>query len=53
MSTNESTAELQQGGRSVLGVHLDIDSLRLVEVARGRIANWASVPYPAGLAPSA
>ncbi len=53
MSTNESTAELQQGGRSVLGVHLDIDSLRLVEVARGRIANWASVPYPAGLAPTA
>ena len=53
MSTNESTAELPQGGRSVLGVHLDIDSLRLVEVARGRIANWANVPYPAGLAPTA
>lgn len=49
MNTNESSAELQTGGRCVVGVHLDIDSLRVVEVNRGRIANWASFPYPVGL----
>ena len=48
MSQNDSRAEMQQGGRCVLGVHLDIDSLRMVEVSRGRIVHWASVPYPDG-----
>lgn len=49
MSTSDSSAELQQGGRCVLGVHLDMDALRVVEVSHGGISNWASVPYPAGL----
>ena len=30
MNTNESSVELQTGGRCVVGVHLDIDSLRVV-----------------------
>ena len=51
MSTKDSSAELQLGGRCVLGVHLDIDSLRMAEVCRGRIAKWANVPYPTGLHP--
>ena len=53
MNPNDSSAELQPGGRCVLGIHLDIDSLHLVEVCRGRIAKWANVPYPTGLHPGA
>ena len=52
MSTIESTAELQEpGGRHVVGVHLDIDSLRVAAVNRGRVVRWASVPYPDGVQP--
>ena len=54
MSKIDSPAELQeQNGRCVVGVHLDVDSLRVVEVIRGRVARWASVPYPPELAPGA
>lgn len=54
MSKIDSPAELQgQNGRCVVGAHLDIDSLRVVEVSRGRVARWASVPYPPGVAPGA
>ena len=54
MSKIDTPAELQeQSGRCVVGVHLDIDSLRVVEVSRGRVARWASVPYPPDLAPGA
>lgn len=50
MSTNDSMAENQQaGGRCVIGVHLAIDSLRVVEVSRGHVANWANMAYPAGM----
>lgn len=52
MSGSNSVADIQeQGGRCVLGVHLDVDSLRVVEMNRGRIANWSSVPYPENLHP--
>ncbi len=52
MSTIDSSADLQeQGGRCVVGVHLDIDSLRVAEVSRGRVARWSCVSYPAGLSP--
>ncbi|MGD9780869.1 MAG: hypothetical protein AB7V14_01815 [Kiritimatiellia bacterium] len=52
MSTSESTAELQEpGGRCMVGVHLDIDSLRVAAVIRGRVVRWASVPYPDGVQP--
>lgn len=50
MSTSDSSVQLQeQGGRAVIGVHLDIDALRVVEMSRGRISQWANVPYPPGL----
>ena len=39
----------EQGGQYTLGVHLDLDSLRVVEVNRGRIARWFCIPYPDGL----
>lgn len=52
MSKIDSPAELQeQNGRCIVGVHLDVDSLRVVEVSRGRVARWASVPYPPDVAP--
>lgn len=38
-------------GRDVLGVHLDVDSLRMVLVRRGRILRWQCLPYPDGLRP--
>ena len=54
MSNNQTAAGVQeQGGRSVLGVHLAIDSLRAVEVERGCVVRWIDVPYPDGLAPGA
>ena len=54
MSKIDTPAELQeQNGRCIVGVHLDIDSLRVVEVSRGRVARWASVPYPPDVAPGA
>ena len=52
MSKIDSSAEIPEpNGRCVVGVHLDIDSLRVVEVNRGRVVRWASVPYPAGSPP--
>ena len=52
MSKIDSSAEIpEQNGRCVVGVHLDIDSLRAVEVNRGRVVRWASVPYPADVPP--
>ena len=54
MSNIESGAEISDPGRNcALGVHLAIDSLRVVEVVRGRITRWLSVPYPPGLHPGA
>lgn len=38
-------------GRDVLGVHLDVDSLRMVLVRRGRILRWQCIPYPDGMRP--
>lgn len=54
MSNNQAAAGIrEQGGRSVLGVHMAIDSLRAVEVERGSVVRWIDVPYPDGLAPGA
>ena len=53
MSAPEIRTELPEGGGAcTLGIHLDIDCLRGVEVVRGRIAQWFRIPYPAGLHPS-
>ncbi len=41
----------ERGSRNQVGLHLDLDALRVVEVSHGRIKDWVSVPYPAGLAP--
>ena len=50
MNNPKAKAEVpEQGGQCTLGVHLDLDSLRVVEVNRGRIARWFCVPYPDGL----
>ncbi|MGD9612834.1 MAG: hypothetical protein AB7V22_08005 [Kiritimatiellia bacterium] len=32
---------------------MDLDSLRIVEVSRGRVVRWACVPYPGDLSPGA
>ena len=51
MKTNEPRAEIPDRGRpGMVGVHLDLDALRVVEVNRGRIVRWSVVPYPAGQA---
>ncbi|HRT05104.1 MAG TPA: hypothetical protein P5204_05345 [Kiritimatiellia bacterium] len=52
MKTNESKAKLPDRGRvGLVGVHLDLDSLRVVEVDRGRIVRWFAAPYPPGQSP--
>jgi Tfp pilus assembly PilM family ATPase len=54
MSTSDSMAGIPgPGGRGVLGVHLDIASLRLVEVVHGHVVRWANLAYPPGLQPNA
>lgn len=54
MSTIELQAEMpDRGGRNQVGIHLDIDALRVVEVIHGRIKECRSVAYPAGLQPGA
>jgi len=54
MSSSVPKVEIpEQGGACTLGVHLDIDALRVVEINRGRITQWASIAYPPGMQPSA
>jgi len=38
-------------GRNSLGIHLDLDALRLVETGHGKILAWKKVPYPSGIRP--
>lgn len=38
-------------GRGTLGVHLDYDALRVVEVVHGKMSDWINVPYPPGVTP--
>ena len=49
MKTNESRTELLDRGRAgMVGVHLDLDAMRVVEVNRGRVVRWFVAPYPPG-----
>jgi|GEM_PF-2977442 Tfp pilus assembly PilM family ATPase len=52
MKSSEPRTELPDPGRiCTVGVHLDLDSLRVVEVGRGRIVRWFSEAYPSGQLP--
>lgn len=52
MKTNEPRAEMPERGRvGMVGVHLDLDSMRVVEVSRGRVVRWFVAPYPPGQQP--
>ena len=52
MKTNESRTELLDRGRAgMVGVHLDLDAMRVVEVNRGRVVRWFVAPYPPGQQP--
>lgn len=44
---HESHHEL--GGRSVIGLHLDLTALRAVEMHHGKIHDWIDIPYPPGV----
>ena len=53
MNTSEPKAEMPDRGRAcTVGVHLDLDALRVVEVSRGRIVRWFVAPYPPGQTPA-
>lgn len=52
MKTNEPRSEMPERGRvGMVGVHLDLDSMRVVEVSRGRVVRWFVAPYPPGQQP--
>lgn len=52
MKTSEPRTEMPGRGRAgQVGVHLDLDSLRVVEMNRGRVVRWAVAPYPPGQQP--
>ena len=54
MATPQIQEERNETGRSLaVGVHLDLDALRVVEVSRGRVIRWFAEPYPPGQAPGA
>lgn len=42
-----------RSGRNQVGVHLDLDALRVVEFGRGGVKDSLSVPYPPGMHPAA
>lgn len=42
----------ERGGRLTIGVHVDRDALRVVEINHGHIAAWATTPYAAGQTPA-
>lgn len=42
-----------EAGSYSIGIHLDRDQLRIVEVHQGRIKSWAAVAYPSGMTPEA
>lgn len=52
MKTSEPRTEMPDRGRvGMVGVHLDLDSMRVVEVSRGRVVRWFVAPYPPGQQP--
>jgi Tfp pilus assembly PilM family ATPase len=46
-----STEVVEAADRCTLGVHLDLEALRIAEVVHGELVNWTRVPYPNGLRP--
>lgn len=42
---------LERGGHTMLGIHLDMQSLRVVEVHHGAVKASRSIPYPADAQP--
>lgn len=42
----------EKPGRGTVGIHLDADALRVVEMSHGKISGWIQVPYPPGMTPS-
>lgn len=43
----------EKSPRNQVGVHLDLNTLRVVEVSHGHLKDWQSTPYPPGLQPGA
>ncbi len=41
----------ERGGRLTIGVQVDRDALRVVEINHGHITAWATAPYATGLTP--
>jgi len=47
----EMAPAVAERGRHSLGIHFDLDALRVVETSHGKIHEWKKVSYPAGLRP--
>lgn len=47
----EVMPEVVERGRNTLGIHIDLNCLRMVEIGHGKVRSWAKVPYPAGVRP--
>src|SRR5690606_35797363 len=52
---NKNNGKMEAGerpGRGTLGIHLDSDAVRVVEVIHGSMSGWSRFPYPPGVSPA-